>query len=59
MILEHQHYNRIRQIIEHPDNNAKHLQPITNILETYRNMFGVSKLYLKLLKKQTNLYKTI
>lgn len=59
MTLEHQHFNRVKSIIENPQNKAKHLQAITNIIKNYRNNFGCSELYLKLLKKQTKLYKRI
>ena len=59
MILEHQHFNRVKMIIENPENNSNHLQAITEIVSNYRLMFGCSKLYLKILKKQTELYKRV
>jgi len=59
MRLEHQHFNRICKIITNPKNTVKNLTPITNIMTNYRLMFGCSKLYLKLLQKQTELYKTL
>ena len=54
-MLEHQHYNRIKVIIENPANNYKHLTGIRNLLINYQSMFGTTKLYNKLLLRQTKL----
>jgi hypothetical protein len=54
-MLEHQHYNRIKVIIENPANNVKHLEAIRNLLTNYQSMFGTTKLYNQLLLRQSKL----
>lgn len=56
MNLEHLYYNRIKKIINNKDNSYKHLNAIRNILINYKNMFGTTKLYLRLLNEQTELF---
>ena len=55
MILEHLYFNRIKKIINNKSNSYEHLEAIRNILINYKNMFGTTKLYLRLLNEQTEL----
>ena len=55
MILEHLYFNRIKKIINNKSNSYEHLDAIRNILINYKNMFGTTKLYLRLLNEQTEL----
>ncbi len=58
-MLEHLHHNRILQIIKNKDNTASHLMAVRNLLTNYRNQFGITKLYLGLLLKQTELIQNV
>ena len=56
MILEHLYFNRIKKIINNKSNSYEHLDAIRNILINYKNMFGTTKLYLRLLNEHTELF---
>jgi len=56
MILEHLYFNRIKKIINNKSNSYEHLDAIRNILINYKNMFGSTKLYLRLLNEHTELF---
>ena len=50
MILEHQHFNRIKKVMENEENKFIHLIAIQNLIINYKVMFGETKLYTSLLK---------
>ena len=52
-------FNRIKNIIENEDNNHTHLKPIRNMIDTYREKYGVTGLYNKLIELQTELIKKV
>lgn len=52
--LERKHFNRMREIIRNPKNTKKHFESIHEMVENYRSMFGITKLYLKLLEYKSN-----
>lgn len=56
MTLEHQHFNRIKSIIENEENDISHLHSICRLINTFRNNFGLTKLYFTLLKMETILF---
>ena len=59
MNLEHQYYNRLKAIIENKDNEFIHWLPIWKMIIRYREMFGATKLYTKLLEFEAILFDLI
>jgi len=50
MKLEHQHFNRIKQIINNPNNKKIHNRAIFKMITTFYVIFKNEELYLLLLK---------
>ncbi len=48
MRLKHQHFNRIKEIIEHEDNDFQHIVSIGNLIRNFERQFGKGRLSYKL-----------
>ena len=53
--LMHEHYNRIKTIIQNPNNTTKDLKAIEEILENFEKINGVGNLSKKLRSYQSEL----
>lgn len=55
--LMYEHFNRLKVIIENPNNNMFHIKSIDNMLDNYYNQFGNRKLYFQLKQKTIQIFK--
>jgi hypothetical protein len=57
--LKHQHFNRIKDIIQNKDNDVSHLTSIRLLIEGFDEKFGVSNLSNSLRQFQLDFIKTL
>ena len=46
--MKHANFNTIKRIINNPLNNVNHLPALENLVKSYKSIFGVSNLSLRL-----------
>ena len=51
-----EHFNRIKQVLNNPENNSNHLPALKNMVQNYQAMFGDCNLSQVLWMKYFNLY---